>query len=327
MFQMDAMIADRIRGVLFGQAIGDALGFGTEFLSRDDVNRVYPTGLRNYDQITRFKPSEQWRPGDWTDDTDQMLCIFDSLLARSTFDLLDIATRMQHWALTDGYGMGQTVYAVARDPRFLTEPHAVAREYWEASGRYAAANGAVMRTSALGVWDYTNTDRVRKNAEQACLLTHADPRCVGSCVAVCLAIRELLYGEHDVNALTTAMLAEVQDAHPEMEDYFRLTAEPSLEVFDLDEGMHTGKGNKIGYTLKALGAAFWALRHSTSFADGLLAVIHEGGDADTNAAIAGSLLGARFGLSGIPAEWRDGLVFRHELDERIERLISHLEKP
>lgn len=322
---MDSAVSDRIRGVLFGQAIGDALGFGTEFLSRADVERLYPTGLRNYDQITRFEASKEWRPGDWTDDTDQMLCIFDSLLALGRFDPLDIAARIQHWALTDGYGMGQTVYAVARDPRFLTEPFAVAREYWEASNRYAAANGAVMRTSVLGAWDYADADRVRHNATQACLLTHADPRCVGSCVAVCLAIRELVLGEQNVEALTTAMLSEVRDAHPEMSHYFALTAEPSLEVFDLDEGMHSGKGNKIGYTLKALGAAFWALRHSESFSDGLLAVIHEGGDADTNAAVAGALLGARFGFEAIPREWRDGLVFGRELSERVEKLISLLD--
>ena len=88
-------------------------------------------------------------------------------------------------------------------------------------GAFQAANGAVMRTSALGAWDYTDAERVRHNAEQACLLTHADPRCVGSCVAVCLAIRALLQGERDVDAITAAALAAVKDCHPEMEEYFR----------------------------------------------------------------------------------------------------------
>ncbi|MCI0704034.1 MAG: ADP-ribosylglycohydrolase family protein [Planctomycetia bacterium] len=324
---MDSIVADRIRGVLFGQAIGDALGFGTEFLSRADVAKHYPLGLRSYAQITRFKPSEQWRPGDWTDDTDQMLCILDSLLSRGTLDVLDIAARMQYWLLTDGFGMGRTVYTVVRDPRFLTDPHAVAQAYWEASGQFAAANGAVMRTSVLGVWDYQNTDRMKHNAEQACRLTHADPRCIGSCIAVCLAIRELLLGAKDMAALTNSMLEKVKHYHPEMSDYFARTAEPSLEVFDLDEGMNSGKGNRIGYTLKALGCSFWALRHSASFEEGILAVIHEGGDADTNAAIAGSMLGARFGFSSIPSEWLTGLIYRGELESRAERLIAALDNP
>jgi ADP-ribosylglycohydrolase len=58
-----------------------------------------------------------------------------------------------------------------------------------------------------------------------------------------------------------------------------------------------------------------------------LAIIHEGGDADTNAAVAGALLGARFGCTGIPQEWLDGLVFGPELEERVERLIARIHEP
>ncbi|MEI6444707.1 MAG: ADP-ribosylglycohydrolase family protein [Nostocales cyanobacterium ELA583] len=87
---MNDIVADKIRGVIFGQAIGDALGFGTEFLSRSEVKFTYPDGLTDYSQIryfskitNQFEQVDDWRwqPGDWTDDTDQMLCIFDSLLA------------------------------------------------------------------------------------------------------------------------------------------------------------------------------------------------------------------------------------------------------
>jgi ADP-ribosylglycohydrolase len=320
--QVAPEVVDRIRGTIFGQAVGDALGFGAEFLSRSDVERHYPDGLRNYAQITRFPPNPFWQPGDWTDDTDQMLCILDSLLAKGALDLRDIAARLQHWALTDGYGMGSTVYAVVRHPSFLEEPHHAARQYWESSGRQAASNGAVMRTAVLGIWEYPDENRVRQNAEQACRLTHADPRCVASCVAVCLAIRRLLCGARDMRGLAAAVLAEVQHYHPEVETYIRLADGPSLEAIDLDEGMAPGEENRQGYTLKTLATAFWALQHSESFEEGILAIIREGGDADTNAAVAGALLGARFGLTAVPVRWREGLVYRRELEHRVERLIA-----
>ncbi|MFM9064724.1 MAG: ADP-ribosylglycohydrolase family protein, partial [Pirellula sp.] len=45
------------------------------------------------------------------------------------------------------------------------------------------------------------------------------------------------------------------------------------------------------------------------------------GDADTNAAVAGSRLGARFGFSGIPEKWVRGLKYRRELETRVENLL------
>jgi ADP-ribosylglycohydrolase len=130
---MNSVIADKIRGVIFGQAIGDALGFGTEWVPKSQVKQEYPDGLRNYNQIVRYRNISGWVPGDWTDDTDQMLCILDSLLDRQQVDLFDIARRFHHWAMTDGMGMGQTVYSVVHSPDFVQNPHVVAKRIWEAS--------------------------------------------------------------------------------------------------------------------------------------------------------------------------------------------------
>ena len=49
---------------------------------------------------------------------------------------------------------------------------------------------------------------------------------------------------------------------------------------------------------------------------------HEGGDADTNAAVAGALLGEKFGYSNIPQRWVEGLVYRQELGDKIDRLMA-----
>jgi ADP-ribosylglycohydrolase len=100
----------------------------------------------------------------------------------------------------------------------------------------------------------------------------------------------------------------------------------SLEALDLDEGLNPGEQNRIGYTLKALGAGLWALGHAGSFAEGIDQIVHEGGDADTNAAVAGALLGARHGFSAIPAEWVTGLAYENELCSRANRLLAILEE-
>jgi ADP-ribosylglycohydrolase len=319
---MNERIMDQIRGVVYGHAIGDALGLGTEFLSKTQVRDSYPEGLRSYSQIIQDPHRRRWPCGAWTDDTDQMLCIFDSLLEHKAVNPLDIADRLFKWALRGGIGIGKTVKYVVYNPGFRRDPHATAKKMWEHWGRDKAANGGVMRTSILGIWDYTHADNVRRNAEQVCKITHYDPRCVASCVAVCQAISALLRGDEDVQTLTRTIAAAVHAYDYRIKEYIDKSSLDHLEAFDLDEGLNPDEKNTIGYTLKTLGAGFWAMQHATSYRDGIHQIIHEGGDADTNAAVAGSLLGARFGFSNIPDEWVKGLAQETELYSRVDRLIA-----
>ena len=64
--------------------------------------------------------------------------------------------------------------------------------------------------------------------------------------------------------------------------------------------------------------AYW---HAKSFEDGLLAVVNAGGDADTNAAVACAILGAKFGFNVIPIEYVDGLRNK----EKLEFIVQGLE--
>jgi len=76
----------------------------------------------------------------------------------------------------------------------------------------------------------------------------------------------------------------------------------------------------MGYTLKTLAAALWAYWHAKSFEEGLLAVVNAGGDADTNAAVACAILGAKFGFNAIPKEYVEGLRNRGLLDAIVQGL-------
>ena len=65
-------INERFLGTIFGQAVGDALGLSTEFMSKQEVDRFYPNGIEDYSQIVRDDHRRRWHRGDWTDDTDMM---------------------------------------------------------------------------------------------------------------------------------------------------------------------------------------------------------------------------------------------------------------
>lgn len=77
---MEHKTIDRFRGCLYGQAIGDALGLETEFMTDEDIAWKYPHGLQHYKQIYQDRHRKRWEIGDWTDNTDMMLCIADAVI-------------------------------------------------------------------------------------------------------------------------------------------------------------------------------------------------------------------------------------------------------
>ena len=52
------------------------------------------------------------------------------------------------------------------------------------------------------------------------------------------------------------------------------------------------------------------------------AIVRAGGDADTNAAVACAILGAKFGYGTIPTEYVDGLIYKDQLDDIIKGISS-----
>lgn len=76
----------------------------------------------------------------------------------------------------------------------------------------------------------------------------------------------------------------------------------------------------MGYTYKTMGAGFYALRNSREFRKTIMELVMEGGDADTNGAVAGALMGCKFGFKKLP---EDLLNFPHRkwLDKKIEKFL------
>jgi len=198
-----------IRGLVFGAALGDAVGLNTEFLSKEEVAQHYPQKVDikpGMDEIYPDSHRLMWIPGDWTDDTDQLLLILISLLnTGGKADVCDFARRLHNWHLCGfvelkddgGAGLGATTKKVICKENFCTSPCDAARFVWECSGRKVAANGAVMRTAITGVhWD-KNT--AKQNSLEFCRVTHADPKCQASCVVVALIVNGLLLLDHHEN--------------------------------------------------------------------------------------------------------------------------------
>ncbi len=126
------------------------------------------------------------------------------------------------------------------------------------------------------------------------MIIHLLSRCLASCVAVTVTIALILQGKYnpnDSNDLSSLIDEGFQHAQcelateeekKELETYMK---RPDLSLLHLDEH------SKIGYTYKTMGAGFYALIHGTNFEEMITQITMEGGDSDTNCAVAGAMLG------------------------------------
>lgn len=331
---------DRVRATLYGQAIGDALGIPVEWKAKSQVDTIFPPGeplayLRT--DRTVFGGREVFEVGSWSDDTDQALCILDAYLDEPSRPIGGLcsafAKNLLDWKAKNPIGMGKLTRAVLSHPDFEHDYFQVAAEAWKARPAEAVSpNGAVMRTSVVGLlrpWDLAWTAEA---AASLARVTHGGEECAASAVAVSIAIACLVTGQGSKEALQQA---RQYAGKVSLEVLPWLSFDFELWSLKLDEGLPPvpGVAPKVGDTRKCLGAAFWALGSATRqralrtsgrerFRKALTDVIREGGDADTNGAVAGAMLGAKEGWEGLPEALRDDLRCREDLDRKIVLLLA-----
>ena len=334
---------DRILGTLYGQAIGDALGLPAEFKSPNAI-RELQKNWGNWPNAYAATGRSQygWKAGEWSDDTEQAICLLDAYLngvkdgeaPDAPVSLFRVSDLFVKWAQENGKGMGNHTWNVLQDGLFLLDPHAVSADVWERSGRQSAPNGAVMRTAYMGIMRPHDLAWTAQEAASTAKTTHYDPRCVASAVAVSVTIAALVTGSTVPEAIQTGVRYGGKH-HGDVAKY----ATMSLDELDLAEGLEPKQRRvPIGFTYKCMGAGFWALRefqrrddemHDDLWGDRFLNVLQKvilaGGDADTNGAVAGAMLGAVAGMQQMELShpWMiQGLVDKQQLDSRAVALFG-----
>jgi ADP-ribosyl-[dinitrogen reductase] hydrolase len=304
-------LRDRYRGTLLGLAVGNALGLPVESWPKAEIRRRFPSGIREID------PDEMKLP--WDDDLAQAVIIAEAILEHDTLERSDLAARLTEWASSNGRGMGSQTRAVINALRHGMSPSEAARVVWEQSGGSAAGNGAVMRCAPVAMRWRRDEARLREESERSAEVTHHDPRCGWSAYAVNLAIAGALGGRRtSIDSVARAMVdAEVG---PHTIRAVRRAAAPSLDGLELD-------GSGIGFTLKAMQVGLWCLENGSDFETTLLAVVHAGGDTDTNGAVAGAVLGALHGADAIPERWASHIPQAERLLSIADQLLERAEAP
>lgn len=300
---MTPSLESRYAGTFVGGACGDALGATLEFQSRRQIAVAYPEGFREI-------IGGGWlglAPGETTDDTAMMLGIADAC-TREGIDLDAIAANFVAWMETGPKDIGNATRQALMLLREGKRWDEAGEELQKRSPMGVAGNGSVMRCAPVALRFRSSPDRLRQAALDTSRITHADPRAMWGCVAVCQAIAHLLDGGRVQDVVDAA----VRDV-------------PVPEVIDAVTSARTRAYDDVrsgGYVLDTINAAFWCLLHEATAEDVIVRAVMMGDDADTTGIVAGSLAGAAYGIEAIPERWRMAVHHRPGLEALAARLLA-----
>ena len=82
------------------------------------------------------------------------------------------------------------------------------------------------------------------------------------------------------------------------------------------------RAGEAGYVVHCVEIAFWFVTHDRTLEDSLIYLAQASGDTDTNAAVAGALLGARYGEVALPPRWVDQLIGAAGISKLAEQLVN-----
>ncbi|KAL2105711.1 hypothetical protein VUR80DRAFT_7008 [Thermomyces stellatus] len=309
----------RAIGALLALHAGDCLGATVEFRSHQHIAAVYPAGLRDIVGGGTFR----WPAGHATDDTDLTRAVLLAYKSRrdagaADFDVVRAAAdNCLAWLDGDwpsgevprdvgnATAQGLHLYRMTGDPAMA------------GAGPGSAGNGSLMRCLPTGLFQPDPELRIQESMAIS-KITHDDYRCVVACAVYNAIVAALLQGlpADEAVAAGEAVAARLEKGR-DGEVFRSLQQGKELRVSDMARHgpPKTMPGQCSGYVLDSLAVAVSALLDARSLEDVLVDVVGIGGDTDTNAAIAGGLLGARDGEEAVPARWKEKLQFGEEFRE------------
>ena len=260
------------------------------------------------------------------DDLAQAVELGEALVGGDDY-IQDFAARLIIWLEENGRGCGHTTREVIYELKTGNPPPEPARIVYERMGRIAP-NGGVMRCAPVAIARRNNPELLVSDSAATCAVTHYAPTCQWSCIIINAAIAILLNGATpDLGSLYTAAIA---DGCPDLAAIAHADRIPA-DVLDAIAAGQQPPGdmswllcdhNLIGHTLLAMEVGLWAVTTPLNFEDALIASVSVGGDTDTSAAVAGAVLGARYGASAIPQRWRECLPEPRRIGGLADNLLA-----
>lgn len=252
-----------------------------EFRRPEDIRRDSP------DRIRQLADGGTWNTiaGQPTDDSEMALMLARMLAEQGRYDADEARKAYRFWLNPHPFDCGNTVNrGLHGRPDFDSQ-----------------ANGAMMRISPLGIFGANyDLQQVAAWAQQDAALTHPHPVCLQANALFAMAIARAIstgIGSQDLFRQMTTWAQEMKVEDALWKAILGASTDPPNDYI-----------HQQGWVLIAFRNALWQLLHATNLEDGVTDTVMRGGDTDTNAAIAGALLGAVHGRDAIPGQWVEKLL-------------------
>lgn len=302
---------DKIKGIIYGCALGDAFGVQIEGWSKEYILERYPNGVTEF--LGPMKAMRGIESGDWSDDTDQLILLYMDII--KGFSTLGYAKKLYNWMkhgfseLGDvaGMGLGQLTARVMSKPEFLINPIGCSKDAYVELGSNRAPNGSLMRGGIAAM----SSDWARISMLQT-KITHYDVRCVWCTLIITYICRMYVIGKTPDIKFIESTMHYLGIYKSEVEKYMKIK---TLEGLILDD-------EHRGYVLKTFMCGIYAWRcivtGNADFKSIMTMIAREGGDVDTNCAVAGQVLGAYLGYDKLPIEWINQLKHEKWLSKKLK---------
>lgn len=318
------MMLDRAYGALVGGAIGDAMGMPASFLTRRQITDTYGY-IRDFLEPEKEVQSYhgQLKAGEITDDTMESAIISQVLIRNGAFSEDAFNQAMKKWAIEQKM-LGSTVIGPSTR-RYLTalvegiDPKLTAGK--------GVTNGSAMRVAPIGIRYHDDLNKCVDAAAASSMPSHGSKPAVAAACAVAAGVamgvhggctpRDVLRAAADAAAYGEKLGAEI--TAPSVSRRLRMVETIVDQAGDaeisiiLDELVNIFGASMMSYESVpiAFGAFYATGGHG---AEGVLAAVNAGDDADTNGSICGNLCGAFSGAQSFPVSWRSRVEKNSGLD-------------
>lgn len=306
-------LEDQFQGAIMGAAVGDALGMPTEDITKEELVRLYNGKVTSFEKAPARHPCAHLEAGQYTDDTQQMILLAESLLACKSFDVYDFGQRLGSWAHKcksvpgyDRYAGGTSMFA-GLELHQGVDPHL--------TGRPMPTCGSGMRVAPLGLFYHSDLPNLREAAVEASSITHTHPAAIDSSIIISYAAAFLVNG------------MDAEEAIQQSKRYCTSNLVENVDVAIANKHKSPSEAARLIGTsascYQTIPMALYCFLHSPQDYEEVVVTAANlvPGDTDSIACIAGALAGAHNGKSNIPVKFTEKIEDRDMLLDIASRLL------